>query len=145
MKNNNWFLILAPLVGGSVSGLVSNVKDASSLRRPRLSPPDWVFGPVWTILYLMMGYAANIVASSSSGKVPVIFWIQLALNLIWSPIYFKKRDPKLAFKVISALWVSIVLTIIEFNKVNAFAAKLLVPYLAWVTFATYLNFDVASF
>lgn len=137
---------MAPLVGGSVSGLVSNVKDASSLRRPRLSPPDWVFGPVWTILYLMMGYAANIVASSSSsGKVPVIFWIQLALNLIWSPIYFKKRDPKLAFKVISALWVSIVLTIIEFNKVNAFAAKLLVPYLAWVTFATYLNFDVASF
>lgn len=145
MKNNNWFLILAPLVGGSVSGLVSNVKDASLLRRPRLSPPDWVFGPVWTILYLMMGYAANIVASSSSGKVPVIFWIQLALNLIWSPIYFKKRDPKLAFKVISALWVSIVLTMIEFNKVNAFAAKLLVPYLAWVTFATYLNFDVASF
>ena len=133
-----WPLVVGPLVGGSLSGYASgNMKD---IPKPKNSPPGWVFGPVWTILYLMMGYASNIVYQKT-GRVPPIFWVQLALNLMWSPVYFKKKDPKLALGIIIAMWITIVLTIIEFNKIDKFAGKLLMPYLGWVTFATYLNYQ----
>lgn len=132
----NWPLFLAPFVGGSVSGLVSGV-GKNDIPKVEGQPPDWVFGPVWTVLYLMMGYSANIVYQKT-GTVPIIFWLQLALNLIWSPVYFRKNDPKLALKIIVALWFAILLTIIEFSRIDAFASKLLLPYLAWVTYATTL-------
>jgi benzodiazapine receptor len=128
--------VFAPLVGGFAVGYISG--SGKELPKPKNSPPDWVFGPVWTVLYLMMGYAANIV-SKKNGSVPVIFWIQLALNYAWPFVYFKLKDPKKAFYVIQALWVSIILTIVEFRKADKFAANLLVPYLGWVTYATYLN------
>lgn len=138
MTKTNWFLLFAPLIGGSISGLISRPGDVNSLRAKN-QPPDWVFGPVWTVLYLLMGYAASLIGFE---KIPVIFWIQLALNLIWSPVFFKYKNPELAFKVIVALWVSIVLTIVEFSRLNPFAAKLLWPYLAWVTYASYLNYSI---
>lgn len=132
----NWPILLAPLVGGSVSGLVSGI-GKQKVPKVEGQPPDWVFGPVWTVLYLMMGYAANIVYQKT-GKVPLVFWLQLALNLIWSPVYFRKNDPRLALNVIIALWVAILFTIVEFAKIDAFASRLLWPYLAWVTYATTL-------
>ena len=122
-----------PLIGGILSGLAS--KDFSKAPRPRGQPPAWVFGPVWTVLYLMMGYAASLAGT------PPIFWIQLALNLMWSPLYTRGYVRE-AFAVILALWVSIVLTIQKFSLTNTFAAKLLVPYLIWVTYATYLNASI---
>lgn len=140
MTKTNWFLVFAPLIGGSISGLISRPGEARL--RAKNQPPDWVFGPVWTVLYLLMGYAASLIGGVE--KIPVIFWLQLALNLIWSPVFFKYKNPKLAFKVILALWVSIVLTIVEFYRLNPFAAKLLLPYLAWVTYATYLNYFVVN-
>ena len=117
-----------PLVGGILSGLAS--KEFS--KAPKGQPPGWVFGPVWTVIYLMMGYAASIAGT------PPIFWIQLALNLAWSPL-FTRGYVKEAFGLIILLWFSIVLTIKEFSKRNMFAAKLLVPYLLWVTYATLLT------
>jgi tryptophan-rich sensory protein len=122
-----------PLLGGTLSSFAS--KDFSKAPKPPGQPPAWVFGPVWTVLYLLMGYAASLAGT------PPIFWIQLALNLIWSPIY-TRGYVKEAFGVILALWLSIVLTIKEFARTNKFAAKLLVPYLLWVTYATYLNYSV---
>lgn len=137
----NTLLIFAPLAGGSLSGIVSRVgNDAGTPPRPKNSPPDWVFGPVWTILYLMMGYASSIVYKKT-GRVPTVYWLQLALNLLWTPVYFKKKDPGLSFKIIVALWLSILITIVEFNKIDKFAGQLLMPYLGWVTFATYLNYQ----
>jgi benzodiazapine receptor len=122
-----------PLLGGILSSFASG--DFSDAPKPRDQPPSWVFGPVWTVLYLLMGYAASLAGT------PPIFWIQLALNLIWLPIY-TRGYVKEAFVLILALWFSIVLTIKEFSRVNKFAAQLLVPYLAWVTYATYLNYSV---
>lgn len=123
-----------PLLGGIASSLAS--KDFSSAPKPKGQPPSWVFAPVWIVLYLMMGYSASLLKS-----VPMIFWVQLALNLVWSPLYTRGKV-KEAFAVILALWVSIVITIQEFYKVNKFAGKLLVPYLLWVTYAMYLNYNV---
>lgn len=119
-------LTFLPLLGGAASSFVAGTPP------PSKEVPSWVFAPVWTILYLMMGYASHIVYKKS-GKVPFVYWIQLALNLMWLPLY--KKDPRIAFKVIIALWVSILLTIIEFYKIDAFAGQLLIPYIYWVTYA----------
>jgi tryptophan-rich sensory protein len=134
-------LIFSPLLGGLLVGSTART-DVSNPPppRPKNSPPDWVFGPVWTVLYLMMGYASYIVFKKT-GRVPPVYWLQLALNLLWVPVYFKKKDTGLAFKIIVALWLSILVTITEFNKIDPFAGKLLTPYLGWVTFATYLNYQ----
>jgi tryptophan-rich sensory protein len=137
----NALLVFAPLIGGSITGLISDVRDIGAPPKPKNSPPDWVFGPVWTVLYLMMGYASYIVFKKTGGRVPPVYWLQLALNLLWVPVYFKKKDTGLSFKIIVALWLSIVTTILEFNKIDKFAAQLLIPYLGWVTFATYLNYQ----
>lgn len=131
----NFVLLLTPVIGGSLSGLIAG--DFKKVPKPKNSPPDWVFGPVWTILYLLIGFSANIVFQKT-GKVPLIFWIQLLLNFSWSPVYLK--NPKIAFGIIVALWSSILMTIIEFQRIDNFAARLLYPYLIWVSYATYLNY-----
>jgi tryptophan-rich sensory protein len=123
-----------PLLGGILSSLAS--KDFANAPKPAGQPPGWVFAPVWIVLYLLMGYSASLLKS-----VPSVFWAQLALNVIWSPLYTRGMV-KEAFAVILALWVSIIVTIQEFYKVNKFAAKLLIPYLLWVTYAMYLNYNV---
>lgn len=133
------FNTFLPLMGGILVGTTVDTKNPPP-RPAKNSPPDWVFGPVWTVLYLMMGYASSIVYKKT-GRVPPVYWLQLALNLLWVPVYFKKKDTGLAFKIIIALWLSIFVTIIEFSKVDKFAGQLMVPYLGWVTFATYLNYQ----
>lgn len=128
----NWILLFTPLTLGSISGVISgDFKNAPQV--PGFRPPDWIFGPVWTILYLLMGLAAARVS-----KVPMIFWIQLILNIIWSPVFVRFRNPKLALLIISALLVSIVMTIKQLGS----HGQLLYPYLAWVAFAMYLNTKV---
>lgn len=126
-----------PLLGGILSSFAS--KDFSNAPKPQGQPPSWVFAPVWTVLYLLMGYAASLL--KGSGGVPVIFWVQLALNLAWSPVYTRGMT-KEAFAIIVALWISIIITIREFSRTNALAGKLLVPYFLWVTYAMYLNYNV---
>lgn len=108
-----------------------------TLNKPSFSPPNWVFGPVWTVLYILMGISLYLVWQKR--KVPNVFWVQLILNTAWSIIFFEMKNPTLALLDIVALWISIFLTIKAFSKINKLAGKLLIPYLVWVTFASYLN------
>ena len=113
------------------------------LVQPALTPPGWVFGPVWTILYILMGVAAWLVWQryGLAGAVwPLgLFILQLILNTLWSYLFFGLKNPGGAFLDIVALWLSILATLIAFWQYYPAAGKLLLPYLLWVTFAVYLN------
>lgn len=110
------------------------------LNKPFFSPPNYLFGPVWTILYILMGISAFMVWENK--KAMKYFWIQLFLNGIWTPIFFGAKNLGLAFVVIVIMWVYIVKTIKAFAKVNKKASYLLYPYLIWVSFASLLNFSI---
>jgi len=117
----------------------------AGLRKPGLAPPNWVFAPVWTILYLLMGisffFILNVGPERRQVRKPVvIFGVQLGLNILWSYLFFGMQSPLLGLIGIVALWMMIVLTIVSFFKVSKLAAMLLVPYLIWVSFASYLNY-----
>ena len=119
----------------------------SALVKPPLTPPDTLFGPVWTLLYALMATAAFLVwregrvqkKKRDVRRALIAFAVQLGLNLVWSPFFFGLQDPQLALIDILALLTAIVWTIILFRRVSIVAAWLLVPYLLWVSFATYLN------
>jgi len=116
----------------------------TSLAKPVFMPPGWLFGPVWTILYGMMAISLFLVwrqglDRSGSKTAFGIFLAQLIVNAIWSPVFFGLKRPELAFIVIITLWLLIGLTVVIFRRVSQLGAWLLVPYLAWVTFATVLN------
>ena len=117
----------------------------AGLIKPALTPPAWVFGPVWTLLYVMMATAAWLVwrmDSLANAIVPLgLFLGQLALNALWSYLFFGLQRPGLAFLDIVALWLAILATLISFWRSNPSAGLLLLPYLLWVSFATYLNFQ----
>jgi tryptophan-rich sensory protein len=114
------------------------------IRKPPFSPPDWAFGPVWTALYAMMAVAAWLVwrKGDAAGRnvALALFGLQLALNAAWSPIFFGLRSFGGAFAVIVALCLAIAATLVAFLRVSMPAGLLLAPYLAWVSFATVLNF-----
>jgi len=116
------------------------------LNKPAWNPPGWVFGPVWTLLYAMMAAAAWLVwkqgGFAAQRRPLVLFLGQLSLNAAWSPLFFGLQEPGIAFAEIVILWLAIVGTIIAFYRVNRTAAGLLLPYLAWVTFAAVLNFTL---
>ena len=117
----------------------------ASLEKPAGNPPSWVFAPVWTTLYILMAVAAWLVwRRVPSLRTPplVWFWMQLALNTIWSLIFFGLERPGLALLDIGLLWLAIAVTITVFRRFSGTAALLLSPYLAWVTFAAYLNFGI---
>ena len=119
----------------------------ASVRKPSWTPPSWLFGPVWSVLYAMMGTAAWLVwrRVGFSGS-PVAFWafgVQLALNAAWSIVFFGMRRPMAAFVEIVCLWGAIVWTIVAFRQVDIVASMLLVPYLVWVTFAAVLTYAIA--
>jgi tryptophan-rich sensory protein len=115
----------------------------AGLEKPSWNPPGWIFGPVWTALYTMMAVAAWLVwkrgGFTAQRHALAPFLIQLALNAAWSPLFFGLQRPDLAFVVILLLTGSIVWTLVAFGRVHRPAAALLVPYLAWVAFATVLN------
>jgi tryptophan-rich sensory protein len=115
----------------------------ASLVKPAFMPPGWLFGPVWITLYTLMGIAAFLVFERSrEAKAWVPFWIQLALNAVWTPIFFGAKAPGLALLVIGLLWVTLVVTVWAFWHVRRSAGALLVPYLAWVSFAAVLNASI---
>jgi benzodiazapine receptor len=117
----------------------------SRLVQPALTPPGWVFPPVWTLLYLMMGVAAWLVwrHHGLAGAVwPLgLYLVQLGLNALWTYVFFGLKNPGLAFLDIAALWLAILATLIAFWQYDRRAGQLLLPYLLWVSFATYLNFQ----
>jgi len=118
----------------------------AGLRRPPWNPPAWVFGPVWTALYLLMAVAAWLVWREHAGPAGSValglFALQLVLNTAWSLIFFGLRAPGWAVVDIVALWLAIALTVVAFWPVRPVAGALLLPYLAWVTFAAVLNVAV---
>jgi benzodiazapine receptor len=117
----------------------------AALRRPALTPPNWIFGPVWTALYLMMGIAAGLVIRQAGWRrcLPSIglFLGQLALNAAWSYLFFGLQQPGAALVDIGLLWLAIGATIVAFARWSKLSAALLVPYWLWVSFASYLNFE----
>ena len=139
--------LAVPVVVGAGSGFATmgGVRDwYPTLVRPSFAPPTWVFGPVWTTLYLMMGFAAWLVwqrrgTGAQVRTALVLFTVQLVLNALWSPLFFGLRSPGLALAEIVVLWWAILATLVVFWKVRPVAGGLLVPYLAWVSFATILN------
>jgi translocator protein len=119
----------------------------ASLTKPSFSPPNWVFGPVWTVLYTLMGVAASFAWDKRHSKTNAArgmkwYWTQLALNALWSPIFFGWQRMDIALVVIVLMWVAIIFTIREFWKVRPWLGIALLPYLAWVSFATVLNFTL---
>jgi translocator protein len=112
----------------------------ASLNKPSFNPPGWVFGPVWTALYAMMGFSAWLVWRRGNARRPLTLWLlQLALNAAWTPVFFGLHWMGVALVIIIAMWLAILATILAFWKRSRAAALLLVPYLLWVGFATVLN------
>ena len=119
----------------------------TTLQKPFFNPPNWIFGPVWTLLYLMMGISLYIVWNTKNHANErrqglKFFFVQLAFNVLWSMLFFGLKSPIAAFIVIIILWLAIYLTIRKFLRVSEFAGRLLMPYLAWVSFATILNLSI---
>jgi len=118
----------------------------AALKKPSWTPPNWIFGPVWSLLYLMMALAAWLVwrrAGIAPATVAlVLFGLQLAFNVAWSALFFALRMPGIAFAEIVVLWALILAAVIAFWRVIPLAGILMAPYLAWVTFAAALNFAV---
>ncbi|TNJ39654.1 tryptophan-rich sensory protein [Chlorobaculum thiosulfatiphilum] len=119
----------------------------TTLNKPEWNPPDWLFAPVWTVLFIMMGTALAKVLGAGWQKNEVktgvaLFAIQLILNLGWSASFFGMQSPMKALVVIALLWIFIVLTMFAFARVSKPASLLLAPYLAWVSFASFLNFTI---
>ena len=115
----------------------------ASLQKPAWNPPSWLFGPVWTALYLGMAVAAwRVWSVGRAGPALALHVLQLALNAAWSWLFFGLHRPDLAFAEILVLWVAILATTVAFFRKDSLAGWLLVPYLAWVGFAAFLNFTL---
>jgi translocator protein len=141
--------IAIPLIVGGIAGIAPSGSDNewyAALDKPVFNPPDWVFGPVWTILYILMGISLYLIWKSPASPMRklalIIFGIQLVLNFAWSFIFFYFQQPGFALIEIVILWFSILAMIIVFHKINRVAAYLQIPYLLWVTFATLLNASI---
>ena len=118
----------------------------AELSRPDWAPPGWLFGPVWSVLYALMGVAVWLVwrAAGRAGRTPalILFGVQLAANALWSWLFFAWRQGAWAFVEVMLLWGLIVATVLAFRRVRALAAALLLPYLGWVTFAALLTLAI---
>lgn len=130
---------LAPLAGAwSMPG-----EWYRSLAKPSWTPPAWLFGPAWTVLYLSMAVAAWRVWRKAGWAAPMRWWlVQLVLNAAWTPIFFGLRQPGWAFAEIVMLWIAIAVTMILFLRTVSWAGWLMGPYLLWVTFAAALNLAI---
>lgn len=144
-------LMLLALVGltlglGAGMGLLFGPDTAyEALQKPTWNPPGWLFGPVWTVLYALIGTSAWLVwrerrVSSGDRRIAwTAFAVQAVLNLAWTPLFFGLRAPGLAFIDISLLWLAVLWTTVAFGRIRPLAGYLLVPYVLWVSFALVLN------
>jgi len=150
MKLNLWKLIFS-IVVCQLAGVIGSLFTSSSistwytaLRKPFFNPPNWIFGPVWITLYLLMGISLYLVWNTGIEqkyvKVAIIvFIVQFVLNSLWSILFFGLQSPFLAFVEILVLWATILLTIVFFFRISVVAGWLLIPYIIWVSFAAVLN------
>lgn len=159
MEINNTFKLIIAIAVSELAGIIGSVFTTpfiagwyAGIVKPAINPPAWVFGPVWTTLYALMGIAAFLVWSSYAKATEdkkkgirialALFGIQLVGNTLWSIIFFSLHSPGGALVEIVFLWLAILATIIAFSKISKPAAWLLVPYLFWVSFAGYLNYSI---
>lgn len=136
--------LAAGLIGGIFTAPAITSGWYSALNKPFFTPPSWLFGPVWTILYLLMGLALFLVLKTKkpARKAKAAFAIQLSLNVLWSALFFGLRSPITGLLGIIALWLAIAFTIKEFFLVSKKAGWLLIPYIGWVSIAALLNLAV---
>lgn len=141
-------VVVTCLAIGYFSGMVTRSAITTwypTLIKPSFNPPNWIFAPVWSTLFVMMGVAAGLVwdrievEKEAVKKALIFFAIQLALNALWSYLFFGLQNPMLAGLEIIVLWLMIFETYIQFAKINKIAGYLFIPYLAWVSFAAVLN------
>lgn len=145
-----WFglavwIMLPLLVGGGIGGMFQPGAWYDGLEKPSFNPPSWVFGPVWTTLYILMGVAAWLVWERYRDRARgalTLFVVQLIFNAAWSALFFGAQAPGLAFAEILVLWALILATVVAFWRWRPVAGALLLPYLAWVSFAAVLNFSL---
>ena len=142
--------ILACFAAGGI-GSLSTFKAIPawylSLKKPKYTPPNWVFGPVWTTIYILMGISVFLVwqkGLSTDGVLLafILFWVQLIFNALWSIIFFGMKSKGIGIMVIIVLWLFILATIITSFQVSVWAGILLIPYILWVSVATYLNLGI---
>lgn len=146
--------ILVPVIGAVVClalGFLSGLSTFESiegwyatLEKPSFNPPNWIFGPAWTLLYLLTGVAAGLIWNCGIDKpgvktALVIFAAQFVLNMLWTPVFFGKHQIFAALVIIILLWIGILVCLIQFFQIRRIAGILLIPYLLWVSFATVLN------
>lgn len=143
--------ILAVVAVSVLGGLATSAAIPdwyATLAKPSWTPPNWVFGPAWTTLYVLMAVAAWLVwrrrrLVDVRGAL-IAWWAQLALNLLWTMLFFGLRQPLWGLIEIVVLWIAIAITIALFYRVRPLAALLLVPYIAWVSFAISLNAGIVA-
>jgi tryptophan-rich sensory protein len=144
-------VVVTCLVVGYFSGMVTRSAITTwypTLIKPSFNPPNWVFAPVWSMLYVMMGVAAGLVWNRIDydkeivKKALVLFAIQLALNALWSYLFFGLKNSMLAGVEIVILWLMIYETYLKFSKINKISGYLMIPYLLWVSFAMVLNASI---
>ena len=154
MKSRDILKLVVSIVACLGAGAIGSVFTRSAiptwyatLEKPFFTPPNWLFAPAWTLLYILMGIAAFLVWRKGLGNRQVrttliVFLIQLVLNSLWSVVFFGLESPLSGLIVISILWVAILVTIIKFFRISRVASVLMWPYLLWVTFAAVLNASI---
>ena len=142
--------IIACLAAGAIGSIFTRQAIPTwyaTLEKPAFNPPNWLFAPVWTLLYLLMGVAAFLVWRKGLENRQVrialiVFLVQLVLNALWSVAFFGLESPLFGVVVIAALWVAILFTVLKFYRISLAASVLMWPYLLWVTFAAVLNSSI---
>jgi translocator protein len=142
--------IIACLAAGAIGSIFTRSAIPTwyaALEKPAFNPPNWLFAPVWTLLYVLMGVAAFLVWRKGLENRQVrialiVFLVQLVLNALWSVVFFGLESPLYGVVVIAALWVAILFTVLKFYRISLTASVLLWPYLLWVTFAAVLNVSI---
>lgn len=154
LMSNMWVKLAASLLIPLAAGVIGSIYTAPNIEswynglvKPALTPPNTIFAPVWTTLYIMMGIALFLVWRRGThfpqvGAGLAIFALQMGLNTLWSLAFFGMRNPLAGVIVIILLWLAIAATIAQFWRVSRWAGLFLVPYLCWVSFAAYLNISV---
>lgn len=154
MKISNTLKLIIAILICEIIGMIGSLFTIPAIAgwyahlvKPEFAPPNWIFGPVWTLLFMLMGIAMYLVWKNGLDRRDIkiafgVFACQLFLNSLWSIIFFGLRSPGEAFVEIIFLWLAILVTIIVFSKISKPAAWLLVPYMLWVSFAVFLNYSI---
>ena len=154
MKRIKIIKLVAAILICQAAGIIGSVFTApniqtwyASVEKPPFNPPNWLFAPVWTVLFLLMGISLYLVWDKGvkNGKVRIalsVFAAQLVLNVVWSVLFFGLQSPLYAFVEIMILWIAIAFTIFTFYRISKRAGLILVPYLLWVSFAMVLNYYI---